>query len=546
MSGRVVRAPTGAGMSCKGWPQEAALRMLMNNLDPDVAEHPGDLVVYGGSGKAARNWPAFDAIVAALRRLGDDETLLVQSGKPAGIWRTHPWAPRVLIANSNLVPQWATWEEFRRLEAAGLTMYGQMTAGSWMYVGSQALLQTTFETFAAVARQLGRSSLAGTLTVTAGLGGAGGAQPLAITMNGGTAICADVSPAAIKRRMAASYLGATAASLDEAVASALAAKGRREAVAIGVAANAVDVLEHLLSRGVPVDIVTDQTPAHDPLAYVPAGLSFLEAAQLRSANPGEYIHRSRESMCRHAEAMVGWLGTGAQVFEYGNGLRRQALDAGYGKAFEFPGFVARFVRPLFLQGRGPFRWVALSGDPGDLHAMDAAVLRALGEDHPAARWITEARSRVRFQGLPARVCWLGFGERDRVGAIFNDMVAAGELSCPVVLCRGHEDSGSVASPDRETESMRDGSDAIADWPVLNALLNTASGGAWVSLHDGGGVGIGRSIHAGVAVVADGTPLAGEKLQRVLANDPGLGVVRHADAGYEESQAIAAEAGLGEG
>jgi urocanate hydratase len=517
--------------------------MLMNNLDPDVAERPADLVVYGGSGKAARNWPAFDGIVGALRRLGDDETLLVQSGKAAGVWRTHPWAPRVLIANSNIVPQWATWEEFRRLEAAGLTMYGQMTAGSWMYVGSQALLQTTFETFAAVGRHLGRSSLAGTLTVTAGLGGAGGAQPLAITMNGGTAICADVNPAAIERRMAAGYLTTAAANLDEAITAAISARRRREAVAIGVAANAVEVLEELMSQDVPVDVVTDQTPAHDPLAYIPVGLSVSAAAELRSGQPEEYIRRSRDSMCRHAEAMVGWLGKGAEVFEYGNGLRRQAFTGGYSKAFEFPGFVAKFIRPLFLEGRGPFRWVALSGDPADIDAMDAAVLRELGEDHPAGRWLTTARSRIRFQGLPARVCWLGFGERDRVGAIFNDMVAAGTLQCPVVLCRGHEDSGSVASPDRETESMLDGSDAIADWPILNALLNASSGGTWVSLHDGGGVGIGRSIHAGVAVVADGTPLAREKLQQVLTNDPGLGVVRHADAGYPESQAIASESGL---
>ena len=543
MSERLVRAPVGPTLSCRGWPQEAALRMLMNNLDPDVAERPGDLVVYGGSGKAARNWAAFDGIVQALRRLADDQTLLVQSGKAAGVWQTNPWAPRVLIANSHIVPQWATWEEFHRLEAAGLTMYGQMTAGSWMYVGSQALLQTTFETFAAAGRQLGGGSLRGTLTVTAGLGGAGGAQPLAITMNGGTAICADVDPAAIERRISSGYLTVTASSLDEAIRTALSARDRREAVAVGVTANAVEVLERLLALDVEVDIVTDQTPAHDPLAYVPAGLSVAEAGELRSSHPDDYVTRSRDSMCRHVEAMVSWLHKGAEVFEYGNGLRRQAFQAGYGKAFDFPGFVAKFIRPLFLEGRGPFRWVALSGDPNDIRVMDEAALREIGDDQPAGRWLKAARTRVRFQGLPARVCWLGFGERDRVGTIFNDMVAAGKLRCPVVLCRGHEDSGSVASPDRETESMLDGSDAIADWPILNALLNASSGGTWVSLHDGGGVGIGRSVHAGVAVVADGTPLAGAKLQRVLTNDPGLGIVRHADAGYKESQRIASDHGL---
>jgi urocanate hydratase len=543
MNPRTVRAPTGHDLSCQGWAQEAALRMLMNNLDPEVAERPEDLVVYGGSGKAARSWPAFDGIVRALRRLGDDETLLVQSGQAAGVWPTDPWAPRVLIANSNIVPQWANWPEFHRLEAAGLTMYGQMTAGSWMFVGSQALLQTTYETFAAVGRDAFGSSLAGTLTVTAGLGGAGGAQPLAITMNGGAALCADVDPAAIERRTSAGYLAARARSLDEAIKMATTAKQQREALSVGVVANGAEVLEKLSALEVDVDIVTDQTPAHDPLAYVPAGLSLPDAVALRASEPDDYVRQSVAGMCRHVEAMVGWQDKGAQVFEYGNGLRRQAHNEGCDRAFAFPGFVTKYIRPLFLEGRGPFRWVALSGDARDIHAMDEAVLRELRDSPPVARWLGAASERVRFQGLPARVCWLGFGERERVGAMFNDMVAAGQLRCPVVLCRGHEDSGSVASPDRETEAMMDGSDAIADWPILNALLNACSGGTWVSLHDGGGVGVGRSIHAGVAVVADGTGLAAQKLHRVLRNDPGLGIVRHANAGYERSRLIAAENGL---
>jgi urocanate hydratase len=516
--------------------------MLMNNLDPDVAERPDDLMVYG-SGKAARSWAAFDEIIRALRGLGDDETLLVQSGKAAGIWQTNEWAPRVLIANSNLVPQWATWEKFHELEAMGLTMYGQMTAGSWMYVGRQAVLQTTFETFGAVARKRFGSTLLGTLTLTAGLGGAGGAQPLAITMNGGVAICADVNPAAIERRFSEGYLDSKASSLEEALDLAASAKKERRAMSIGVVANAVDVLERLAASDVEADIVTDQTPAHDPLAYVPAGLSLSEAADLRTNHAEEYVQRSLECMCRHAQAMVAWRDKGAEVFEYGNGLRRQALNGGYGRAFDVPGFVVEYIRPLFLQGRGPFRWVALSGDPRDIEVADQVVLRELADNEAVVRWLHEARKRVRFQGLPARVCWLGFGERDRVALLFNDMVAAGTLRAPIVLCRGHEDSGSCASPDRETESMRDGSDAVADWPVLNALLNASSGGIWVALHDGGGVGIGRSIHAGVAVVADGTPLAREKLQRVLRNDSGLGVLRHADAGYKEARKIASENNL---
>ena len=545
MSSRVVRAPRGEVLSCKGWEQEAALRMLMNVVDPAVAERPSELIVYGGTGRAARSWKDFDDIVRALKGLRDDQTLLVQSGKVVGVWPTHAFAPRVLIANANLVPHWATWEEFSRLDALGLTMYGQMTAGSWMYVGSQVLLETTYETFAGVARDLSKESLTGTLTVTAGLGGAGGAQPLAVTLNGGVVICADVDSAAIERRIAEGYLQLRASSLHDAVQQAKDAKRQGLALSVGVVANAVDVLEGIREYDIDVDAVTDQTPAHDPLCYVPAGLSLSEASELRTKDAAEYVRRSEESMRRHVEALLGWLDRGAVVFEYGNGLRRRAFDAGCSRGFDFPGFVVKYIRPLFFEGRGPFRWVALSGDPGDVEIMDKVVLEELDQlpelPHVASvrRWLEIADRYIQFQGLPARVCWLGFGERERVGARFNELVARGVISAPVVLCRGHEDSGSVASPDRETEAMADGSDAIADWPILNALLNTASGGTWVSLHDGGGVGIGRSIHAGVAVVADGSALAEQKLRCVLHNDPGSGVVRYADAGYEVAQKIAA-------
>jgi urocanate hydratase len=518
--------------------------MLMNNLDPEVAERPEDLVVYGGSGKAARNWSAYDEIVRCLVELGDDETLVVQSGKAVALFPTHEWAPRVVMAAANLVPHWATRQEFGRLEALGLTMYGQMTAGSWMYVGTQALLQTTFETFAAVARKRFDSTLRGTIVLTGGLGGAGGAQPLAITMNGGVAICVDVDPRSIERRQQAGYLDVAAANLEEAISHALEAQRVGRALSVAVQANAAEVVPALAAGGVPIDIVTDQTPAHDPLAYVPIGLDVEGAKDLRRSAPQEYAARSLASMARHVEGMVAWAEAGAEVFEYGNGIRRGAQEGGFDRAFAFPGFVAEYLRPLFCEGRGPFRWVALSGDAEDIHRADEAAIEELGNDSAATRWIRQARERVPFQGLPARVCWLGYGERDRVGLRLNHMVSTGELKAPVVLCRGHEDAGSVASPDRETEGMRDGSDAIADWPVLNALLGVASGATWVTLQDGGGVGIGRSIHAGVAGVADGTPLAAQRLERMLRNDPGLGVIRHADAGYDQATRWAADHGLG--
>ncbi|GAA3686523.1 urocanate hydratase [Nonomuraea antimicrobica] len=540
---RIVRAPRGTTITAKGWPQEAALRMLQNNLDPEVAEHPEQLVVYGGSGRAARDWPSFDALVRTLTTLEGDETLLVQSGRPVGVFRTHEWAPRVLIANSNLVPDWATWEEFRRLEAAGLTMYGQMTAGSWIYIGTQGILQGTYETFAAVAAKRFGGSLAGTITLTAGLGGMGGAQPLAVTMNGGVAICIDCDPRSVARRIEHRYLDVEAASLDEALRLAYEARDARRPLSIGVVANAAEALPDLLARGAEIDIVTDQTSAHDPLMYLPLGLAFDDMAAERDKDPAGFTERARASMARHVEAMVGFQDAGAEVFDYGNSIRGEAKLAGYGRAFDFPGFVPAYIRPLFCAGKGPFRWAALSGDPADIAATDRAILELFPDNEPLARWIRKAGEKVHFQGLPARICWLGYGERNVAGERFNDMVASGELQAPVVIGRDHLDSGSVASPYRETEAMADGSDAIADWPLLNAMLNTASGAAWVSIHHGGGVGIGRSIHAGQVTVADGTPLAAEKLARVLTNDPGTGVMRHVDAGYEEAAEVAADKGV---
>ncbi|MFI6793835.1 urocanate hydratase [Nonomuraea sp. NPDC050383] len=540
---RTVRAPRGTTLTAKGWPQEAALRMLQNNLDPEVAEHPEQLVVYGGSGRAARDWPSFDALVRTLTTLEGDETLLVQSGRPVGVFRTHEWAPRVLIANSNLVPDWANWEEFRRLEAAGLTMYGQMTAGSWIYIGTQGILQGTYETFAAVAEKRFGGTLAGTVTLTAGLGGMGGAQPLAVTLNGGVAICLDCDPRSVSRRIEHRYLDVRASSLDEALRLAYEARDARRPLSIGVVANAAEAVPELLARGAEIDIVTDQTSAHDPLMYLPLGVAFDDMAAERDKDPAAFTRRARESMARHVEAMVGFKDAGAEVFDYGNSIRGEARLAGYARAFDFPGFVPAYIRPLFCEGRGPFRWAALSGDPADIAATDRAILDLFPDNEPLARWIRAAGEKVAFQGLPARICWLGYGERHLAGERFNDMVASGELQAPVVIGRDHLDSGSVASPYRETEAMADGSDAIADWPLLNAMLNTASGAAWVSIHHGGGVGIGRSIHAGQVTVADGTALAGEKLNRVLTNDPGTGVMRHVDAGYEEAAEVAQARGV---
>jgi urocanate hydratase len=541
---RPVRAPRGNEITCAGWPQEAALRMLMNNLDPEVAEAPDDLVVYGGTGRAARSWSAFDAIVASLRTLAGDETLLVQSGKPVGVFRTHEWAPRVLIANSNLVPEWANWDEFRRLEQLGLTMYGQMTAGSWIYIGTQGILQGTFECFAEIARRRHGGSLAHTITLTAGLGGMGGAQPLAVTLNGGVALCIEVDPERIERRLQTRYLDEVAEDLDDAWRRCEQASREGRALSVGLCANAAEVLPQLLSRGFPADIVTDQTSAHDPLGgYIPDRLTHEEAAALRASDPEAYIARSRRAMAAHCAAMVGFKDGGAEVFDYGNSLRAEAQLGGFERAFDYPGFVPAYVRPLFCEGKGPFRWVALSGDPADIAATDRAVLDEFPEDEPLARWITAAGERVAFQGLPARICWLGYGERARLGLRFNAMVASGELSAPIVIGRDHLDSGSVASPYRETEGMADGSDAIADWPLLNAMVNTSAGATWVSIHHGGGVGIGRSIHAGMVCVADGTPLAAEKLERVLTTDPGTGVIRHVDAGYESAARIARERGV---
>jgi urocanate hydratase len=540
---RPVRAPRGNTLSCRGWPQEAALRMLMNNLDPEVAEHPDQLIVYGGSGRAARSWDAFDGIVACLRDLAGDETLLVQSGKPVGVFRTHEWAPRVLIANSNLVPQWANWEEFRRLEAEGLTMFGQMTAGSWIYIGTQGILQGTYETFAAVAARRFGGTLAGTITLTAGLGGMGGAQPLAVTMNGGVALCIDCDPSRISRRIEHGYLDVAAADAGDAVRRATAAAAAGEPLSIGLLGNAAEIVPQLLRIGAPVNVVTDQTSAHDPLSYLPRGVAFEDMAALRAEDPAGFTRRARESMAEHVAAMVGFQDAGAEVFDYGNSIRGEAELAGYARAFAFPGFVPAYIRPLFCEGRGPFRWAALSGDPADIAVTDEAILDLFPQNEGLARWIRMAREKVRFQGLPARICWLGYGERHLAGARFNELVARGDVSAPIVLGRDHLDCGSVASPYRETEAMADGSDAIADWPLLNALVNTSSGATWVSIHHGGGVGIGRSIHAGQVCVADGTALAGQKLERVLTNDPGMGVIRHADAGYDRASEIAAERGV---
>jgi urocanate hydratase len=538
-----IRAPRGTQRSCKGWAQEAAMRMLMNNLDPEVAEHPDQLIVYGGSGRAARSWDAYAAIINTLKDLNDDETLLVQSGKPVGVLRTHEWAPRVLIANSNLVPQWATWEEFRRLEQLGLTMYGQMTAGSWIYIGTQGILQGTYETFAAVAAKRFGGSLSGTITLTAGLGGMGGAQPLAVTMNGGVAICVDCDQSRITRRIEHGYLDEQATDIDDAVRRATAAGDTNQALSIGLLGNAADVFPSLLASGAPIDIVTDQTSAHDPLSYLPQGVAFEDMGALRAEDPEGFTSRARESMAAHVAAMVGFLDAGAEVFDYGNSIRGEAELAGYQRAFDFPGFVPAYIRPLFCEGKGPFRWAALSGDPKDIAVTDQAILDLFPQNEALARWMRLAGEKVHFQGLPARICWLGYGERHLAGLRFNELVKNGDLSAPVVLGRDHLDCGSVASPYRETESMADGSDAIADWPLLNALVNTASGASWVSIHHGGGVGIGRSIHAGQVCVADGTEQAGQKLERVLTNDPAMGVIRHTDAGYDRAADVATQRGV---
>ncbi|MFD1713132.1 urocanate hydratase [Amnibacterium flavum] len=538
---RPVRAHRGTNLNTLGWPQEAALRMLQNNLDPEVAEHPDELIVYGGSGKAVRDWASFDAITRTLATLKGDETLLVQSGKPVGVLQTHEWAPRVLLANSNLVGDWANWDEFRRLEQLGLTMYGQMTAGSWIYIGTQGILQGTYETFAAVAAKKFGGSLAGTITLTGGLGGMGGAQPLAVTMNDGVAICVDVDPSRIARRIEHRYLDVEATSITHALELAYAARDARKPLSIGLLGNAATVFPQMLAMGAEIDIVTDQTSAHDPLAYLPTEYSVDDWAAAR-ADPG-FVDASRQSMAQQVEAMVGFQKQGAEVFDYGNNIRTEALAAGFGDAFAFPGFVPAYIRPLFAEGRGPFRWAALSGDPEDIAATDRAVLELFPENESLAKWIRMAGERVHFQGLPARICWLGYGERDRAGLRFNELVASGEVSAPLAIGRDHLDAGSVASPYRETEAMKDGSDAIADWPLLNALVNTSSGATWVSIHHGGGVGIGRSIHAGQVTVADGTPLAAEKLARVLTNDPGMGVLRHVDAGYEEAEVVADRLGV---
>ncbi len=540
---RPVRAARGTTLTARSWQTEAPLRMLMNNLDPEVAERPDDLVVYGGTGRAARDWRSFDALVRTLTTLREDETMLVQSGRPVGVMRTHEWAPRVLIANSNLVGDWANWPEFRRLEALGLTMYGQMTAGSWIYIGTQGILQGTYETFAAVAAKRFGGTLAGTLTVTGGCGGMGGAQPLAVSLNGGACLVVDVDRARLDRRVAQRYLDTVATDLDDAIRSCLRAKRERRALTVGLTGNCATVLPELLRRGVEVDIVTDQTSAHDPLSYLPEGIEPDDWHAYAAAEPEEFTERAQASMARHVEAMVGFLDAGAEVFDYGNSIRDEARQGGYARAFAFPGFVPAYIRPLFAEGKGPFRWVALSGDPADIAATDRAVLDLFPDDDHLHRWIRAAQDRVAFQGLPARICWLGYGERDRAGERFNDMVASGELAAPIVIGRDHLDAGSVASPYRETEAMADGSDAIADWPLLNALVNTASGATWVSIHHGGGVGIGRSIHAGQVTVADGTALAGEKLRRVLTNDPGMGVIRHVDAGYERADEVARERGV---
>ena len=541
---RIVRAPRGNKLSCKSWQQEAAMRMLMNNLDPEVAEKPEELVVYGGTGRAARSWECFDAIVASLQKLNNDETLLVQSGKPVGVIKTHERAPRVLIANSNLVPRWATWENFRELERQGLTMYGQMTAGSWIYIGAQGILQGTYETLAEVARQNFSGTLQGRLVLTAGLGGMGGAQPLAVTLNDGVAICAEVSYARAKRRVDTEYCDKLTYDIDEALRWAQEALKNRTPLSIGVVANAADVYAALLERNIIPDVVTDQTSAHDMLnGYVPAGMSYEDAVALRQADPEKYQKLAYETVASHVRSMLEFQKRGAVVFDYGNNIRAQAKSVGVENAFDFPGFVPAYIRPLFCEGKGPFRWAALSGDPADIARTDRAVLETFPEDKQLAKWIKYAGDKVRYQGLPARICWLGYGERAKLGLVFNELVAKGEISAPIVIGRDHLDSGSVASPNRETEAMRDGSDAIGDWPILNALANVASGATWVSFHHGGGVGIGYSLHAGMVIVADGTPEAAERLQCVLTTDPGLGVMRHADAGYEKAVETARERGV---
>ena len=542
--GRVLTAPRGTAISCRGWHQEAALRMLHNNLDPAVAERPEDLVVYGGSGKAARNWACFEKIVETLRRLGNDETLLVQSGKPVGVFRTHEDAPRVLISNAMLVPRWATWDEFRRLEGLGLTMYGQMTAGSWIYIGTQGILQGTYETFAAVADRYFGGTLAGKLLVTAGLGGMGGAQPLAATMNGAACLAVEVDRTRIEKRLATGYVDEMAESLDEALLSVQTARELREPRSVALLGNAAEVLPELLARGIKVDVLTDQTSAHDTLnGYVPAHMAYDQALALRGSDPARYVELARSSIVEHVRAMLGLMRAGAVTFDYGNNIRGEALSAGLTEAFTIPGFVPEYIRPLFCDGKGPFRWAALSGDPADIHRTDRAVIETFPANAALRRWIEKAQQRVHFQGLPARICWLGYGERARMGTIFNDLVARGEVSAPIVIGRDHLDCGSVASPNRETESMRDGSDAIADWPILNAMLNVCGGASWVSVHHGGGVGIGLSIHAGMVVVADGTKAAERRLQRVLTYDPGMGIVRHADAGYDRAVANAKRFGI---
>jgi urocanate hydratase len=540
---RPVRAPRGTSLTARSWTTEAPLRMLMNNLDPENAERPDDLVVYGGTGRAARDWRSFDAMVRTLTTLQPDETMLVQSGRPVGVLRTHEWAPRVLIANSNLVPDWATWPEFRRLEKLGLTMYGQMTAGSWIYIGTQGIVQGTYETFAAVAQKRFGGTLAGTLTLTGGCGGMGGAQPLAVTLNGGVCLIVDVDPARLQRRVEHRYLDEIAEDLDQAVEKALAAKAERRAASVGVVGNCAEVVPELLRREVPIDIVTDQTSAHDPLSYLPEGISLEDWADYAAKKPEEFTERARASMARHVQAMVEFFDAGAEVFDYGNSIRDEARKGGCERAFEFPGFVPAYIRPLFCEGKGPFRWVALSGDPRDIDATDRAVMDLFPDNDRLQTWLRGARDKISFQGLPARICWLGYGERDRAGLAFNELVAKGLVSAPIVIGRDHLDCGSVASPYRETESMLDGSDAIADWPLLNAMVNTASGACWVSIHHGGGVGIGRSIHAGQVSLADGTALAAEKLARVLTNDPAMGVIRHVDAGYEQAEDVAASQGV---
>lgn len=540
---RPVRAPRGSELNTLGWQQEGALRMLMNNLDPEVAEHPDNLVVYGGTGRAARSWEAFDAIVATLKTLKSDETMLVQSGKPVGVFRTNEWAPRVLLANSNLVGDWANWEHFRKLEAEGLMMYGQMTAGSWIYIGTQGILQGTYETFGAVARKRFGGTLAGTITLTAGLGGMGGAQPLAVTMNEGVAICVDVDESRVDRRIDHKYLDVKARDLDHALELAIEARDAKKPLSIGVVGNAAEIFPELLRRKAPIDIVTDQTSAHDPLSYLPTEVTFEDWKAEAARDPELFTKRSREAMAAHVEAMVGFMDAGAEVFDYGNSIRDEARKAGYQRAFDFPGFVPAYIRPLFEEGLGPFRWCALSGDPEDIKKTDQAILELFPENEHLKRWITMAGEKVAYEGLPARICWLGYGERHKAGLKFNEMVASGELSAPIAIGRDHLDSGSVASPYRETEGMKDGTDAVADWPLLNALVNTSSGASWVSIHHGGGVGMGRSIHAGQVCIADGSELAAAKLERVLTNDPGMGVIRHADAGYEYAQQAAAERGV---